>query len=68
MLCYFKSGISGMKYCLANRMLLEEKEISWALKASETTYSSPIISESVVGYSVMIGVYSVIVYKLFVSM
>ncbi len=39
-----------------------------ALKASETTYSSPIISESVIGYSVMIGVYSVIVYKLYMSM
>ncbi len=68
MLCYFKSGISGMKYCLANRVLMQDADMDLALKASETTYSSPIISESVIGYSVMIGVYSVIVYKLYMSM
>lgn len=57
LLCYFKSPGESMRYCFANRALLTDETIYEALNKSNTTYSSPIISETnlaiIMGYGLV---------------
>lgn len=68
LLCYFKSPSEGMQYCLANRSLLAEEEVANALKASDVTYSSPILNESHIAYGIILGFYSYFCYKLVINL
>ena len=68
MLCYLKNPSAGMSYCFSNKQLVSEAFLARQLESSKTTYSSPIINESVVIYGVVIGLYSFLIYKLFLGM
>jgi hypothetical protein len=53
---------------LANRLLVREDYLIANMRASNTTFSSPIINESQLGYAMLLGLYSYFCYKLIMNM
>jgi hypothetical protein len=51
-------------YAIATKGLVNDADLSKALRSSGTTYDAPLINEAVLGGIVMAGVYSYVLYKL----
>lgn len=64
MLCYIKNPTGGFNYYLANRALVNEEFLIEQLRKSKTTFSSPFITESQIGYAILFGLYGFFCYKL----
>eukprot|EP00347_Sterkiella_histriomuscorum_P003112 403365543 len=68
LICYFKSPQQGMQYCIANRSLISEEGLAQSLHTSQTTFTSPLINETQIGYLMAAGIYSYIVYRLITNL
>ena len=64
LLCQLKNPKGGTSYVLSSRSLINTEELIKTLRQTNTTFSSPLINESHVGWVIVLCVYSFLFIKM----
>lgn len=64
LLCYLKNPKGVETYVLSSRSLINTEELVKTLRSTNTTFSSPLVNESHVGWLIILAIYSVLIIKM----